>query len=137
MNQISKYAWMLLLIAGIGMAIFAYDNLVVIPTLDPADPDRGWAWLTSDPEVIEYIKFWFRNFGFWVLAVSVFVMVTSVTGYRQGDRWAWFALLYLPIHIAIHMVIWPWTIPILAVLLLLVLAGLFLPYRRFFPHEVG
>lgn len=132
MKRFSQYSWVLLFLVGLLIAYFAYDNLLVIPILDPADPERGWRWLTTDPEVIEYIKFWFRNFGFWVLAVAVFVMVISATGFRKGERWAWYSLLYLPVHIAIHMVIWPWTIPILAVLMLMTLAGLLLPLREFF-----
>jgi len=125
---------MLLFIVGLGLALYAYDNLVVIPGLDPADPDRGWAWLTSDPDVIEYIKWWFRTLGFWVLAVAVFVMVISSTGYREGQKWAWYSLLYLPVHILIHILIWPWLAPILLGVLLIAIAGLLLPFRRFFPR---
>ena len=88
-KAISQQSWVLLFLVGLGIAYFAYDNLVVIPALDPADPDRGWAWLTTDPEVIDYIKFSFRNFGYWILAVAVFVTVISATGFRQGERWAW------------------------------------------------
>lgn len=136
MKRSSKHAWVLLFLVGLLMAYFAYNNLMVIPALDPADSERGWQWLTTDPEVIEYIKFWFRNFGVWVLAVAVFVMVISATGFRKGDRWAWYSLLYLPVHIGIHMVIWPWTIPILLVVMALVLAGLLLPFREFFHRTV-
>lgn len=129
-----QHSWILLFLAGLLIAYFAYDNLVVIPGLDPADPDRGWRWLTTDPQVIEYIKFWFRNFGFWVLAVAVFVMIISATGFRQRQKWAWYTLLYLPVHIGIHMVIWPWTIPILLIVMIMTLAGLLLPFRDFFPR---
>lgn len=131
----ASQAWVLPFLVGLGIAYFAYDNLVVIPGLDPADPERGWAWLTADPEVIDYIKFWFRNFGIWVLAVSVFVLVISATGFRRGERWAWYSLLYLPVHIGTHMAIWPWMIPILAVLMAMTLAGLLLPVRDFFPRD--
>ena len=134
MKRISQYSWFLLFLVGLSFVYFAYDNLVVIPGLDPSDPDRGWVWLSTDPEVIEYIKFWFRNFGVWVLAVAVFVICISVTGFRKGERWAWYTLLYLPVHIGIHMMIWPWAIPILLVLMLMTLMGLLLPYRRFFPE---
>lgn len=137
MREISRYAWLLLFIVGAGTAFFAYHNVMVIPALDPADPDQGWAWLTTDADVVEYIKFWFRNFGLWVFAVAVFIMVISATGYRLAERWAWYSLLYLPIHIGIHMVIWPWTIPILSVFMGLALAGLILPFRRFFPRPGG
>jgi hypothetical protein len=133
LRTISKFSWVLIFIVGLGIAYFAYDNLIVIPALPGDHPDRGWLWLTSDPEVIEYIQTWFRNFGIWVLAVAIFVIVISVTGFRQGQRWAWYSLLYLPVHISIHMFIWPWTIPVLSVLMLLTLAGLFLPLRIFFP----
>jgi hypothetical protein len=129
----AQYSWVLLFLVGLLIAYFAYDYLVVIPGLDPADPNRGWRWLTTDPEVIEYIKFWFRNFGFWVLAVAFFVTIIAATGFRKGERWAWYALLYLPVHILIHMFIWPWTIPILLLLLIITVAGLLLPFRRFFP----
>lgn len=135
MKILSKYAWLLLFGVGLALAVYAYDNLVTIPGLDPADPDRGWDWLTTDAEVIEYIKFWFRTFGLWVLAVSIFVMVLSATGYRKGQRWAWYSLLYLPVHILIHIFIWPWLTPILLTVLLIVIAGLVLPLRTFFPEE--
>lgn len=99
-------AWISLLLVGLSLAYYAYDNLITMPALDPSDPDRGWNWLTTDPEVIAYIKSWFRTFGFWVLAVAVFVTVISATGFRKGERWAWYSLLYLPVHIGIHMVLW-------------------------------
>lgn len=135
MKTIARQAWVLLFLIGLGLVTFAYDNLIVIPALDPADPARGWSWLTTDPAVIDYLKFWFRNFGYWVLAVAVFVMVISATGFRQGERWAWYSLLYLPVHIGIHMAIWPWTIPILSVVMIMALVGLLLPFRIFFPKR--
>lgn len=134
-KAIAQKSWVLFFLVGLGITYFAYDNIVTIPAIDPADPERGWTWLTTDPEVIEYIKFWFRNFGIWVLAVAVFVIVISVTGFRQGDRWAWYSFLYLPMHIGIHMMIWPWSIPILSVLMIMTLTGLILPLRIFFPKQ--
>lgn len=134
MNWISKYSWLLFLLVGAGLLIYAYDNLVTIQSLDPADPNRGWAWLTKDPDVIAYIKFWFRNFGIWILALAVFVIVIAVTGYRQKEQWAWIALAYLPIHIVIHMVVWPWLIPVLAVVLSVTIVALVAPFRSFFPR---
>lgn len=104
-EALAQRSWVLLFLVGLSISYYSYDNMVVIPALDPADPDRGWVWLTTDKEVIDYIKFWFRTFGFWVLAVAVFVIVISITGFRQGQRWAWYSLLYLPVHIGIHMVI--------------------------------
>ncbi len=46
MKNIGRYAWLLLFTVGLGLALYAYYNLVFLPALDPADPDQGWAWLT-------------------------------------------------------------------------------------------
>jgi hypothetical protein len=62
-KHLSKYAWVLLMMVGLSFVYYAYDNIIVIPALSPTDPERGWAWLTTDPEVIDYIKYWFRIFG--------------------------------------------------------------------------
>lgn len=133
--DIKKYSWILLFLVGVGLALYSFDNIIIIPALDPADPDRGWAWLSSDPEVIGYIKFWFRTFGFWVLAVSIFVMVIAVTGFRKGDRWAWYSMLYLPIHIGIHAVLWPWLAPVIVGIALITIVGLVAPFWIFFPRS--
>lgn len=135
MTIVRRYAWLLLFMVGLGLLVYAYYNLVTIPSLDPADPERGWAWLTLNPEVITYLKWWFRTLGFWVLAVAVFVMVISATGYRRGEKWAWYSLLYLPLHVLVHVLIWPWLAPMLLGLLVIVLAALVLPYRTFFPRN--
>lgn len=135
MKFLQRYAWILLFAVGLALLFYAYDNIIVIPALSPNDPDRGWEWLTRDPEVIDYIKFWFRLFGFWVLAVTVQVLVISATGYRKGQKWAFYSLLYLPVHVVIHMFIWPWLAPILAIILLMIIAGLVLPFRQFFPKN--
>jgi hypothetical protein len=135
MKLLQRYAWLFLFAVGLALLFYAYDNIIVIPALSPNDPDRGWEWLTRDPEIIDYIKFWFRIFGFWVLAVAVQVLVISATGYRKGQKWAFYSMLYLPVHVVIHMFIWPWLAPILAVTFLMIIAGLVLPFRQFFPKN--
>ena len=134
MRMISKYSWLVFLFVGLGLIFFAYDNLVTIQGLAATDPNRGWAWLTTDPEIISYIKFWFRNFGIWVLAVAILVILIAVTGYREKEKWAWVALAYIPVHIGIHMIIWPWLNPGLAIVLLLTVVALAAPFREFFPR---
>ncbi len=134
-HRFARQAWILLFLVGLGLAALAYDNLVTLPALDPADPERGWAWLTADPGVISYVKVWFRTFGFWVLAVAVHVLLVATTGFRQGEKWAWLAMAYLPVHIGLHLAIWPWAAPILLIPLLMTLAALLLPFRAFFPRD--
>ncbi len=119
-----------------GNRVLPEGEIDLAPALDTAAPERAWEWLTSEPQVIEFIKFWFRNFGIWVLALAVFVLVPSATGFRHGQHRAWYSLLDLPVHIIIHMFIWPWTIPFLGILMIVTLLGLLLPVRVFFPKDV-
>ena len=133
MKLIADYSWILILIVGLLMLVFAIDNIVFIPGIDPADPERGWTWLTTDPEVVAFLKYQYRLFGFGILALSMFVMTTAATGFRNRERGAWWAMLYLPVHIAIHLYYWPWTAPILIPLLLITIVAIALPYRLFFP----
>ena len=135
MTTIRKNAWLLLFFVGLLLLAYAYYNIVFIPRLAPYDPEMGWVWLTTDPEVIDYIKWWFRTLGFWVLAVAVQTLIISGTGYRKGEKWAFYGLLILPAIIILHMFIWPWTIPVQIVLLFVIIAGFALPYRQFFPNE--
>ena len=131
MQFLQRNAWILIFVVGFAFLFFAYGNIIVIPNLVPDDPDRGRDWLTRDTKVIDYTKFWFRNFGLWVLAVAIHILVVSATRYRTGEKWAVYSLLYLPVHIVIHMFIWSWTIPILTITLIVLIAGLALPVRRF------
>ena len=131
MEKVRSNSWIILFIVGLAFGFFAFDNIITIPALNPADPERGWNWLSTDSEVIEYVKFWFRIFGIWVLAVSIFVMTIAATGYRKKQKWAWYSLLYLPIHILIHFFIWPWLIPMFSIILILVIIALVLPYKQF------
>jgi hypothetical protein len=135
MKYLARYSWLLLILVGLAFLYYAYDNAVVIPSLSPTDPERGWAWLTTNPEVIEYIKYWFRILGLWVFVVAMFIIVVSATGFRNGEKWAFFSLLFIPVHIVVHMILWPWAIPILAAILLLTAGGLLLPYQQFFPKS--
>jgi len=137
MESLRNNAWILMVLVGLVFLFYAFYNLIVIPGLDPADPERGWAWLTTNPKAIEQIKFYFRILGILVLTVAVYTLVIAATGYRNGEKWAWFSLLYLPVHIILNGVLFPWIAPILAGLLLVAIIGLLLPFRIFFPKEVA
>jgi len=108
-----NYGWILFTFIGFLILYFAYDNIFVLPALDVNDPDRGWAWLTTDPEVMEYIKFYFRIFGLRVLSVALMTILTASIGLREGSRNAWNVLFIIPVLFAVHMVVWPWLFPIL------------------------
>ena len=72
------------------------------------------------------------------LVFAVLTTYLSVTGYRRGRKWAWFALLYTPPFYLLAaydeaMRGNPWQPP--AFFALLCVVGLVLPYRKFFPKK--
>jgi hypothetical protein len=80
-----QYGWIVFVILGVLILVFAGYNAIYIPVIDPADPDMGWTWLTTDPEVIAYIKFSFRVQGMWQLGYGLLVIVTAVGGLRMAQ----------------------------------------------------
>ena len=121
-----QYSWLIFVVLGLLIWLFASYNAFYIPSLDPADPDTGWTWLTTDPEVIEYIKFYFRIQGIWQFGYGLLVIATAIGGLRQQQKWAWIGLWSVPIVIVLFAMMAPWTLPMLIVPLLLAIAGLIL-----------
>ena len=119
-----RWNWIVFLILGVLIILFSMYNASYIPALDPADPEEGWAWLTTNPEIIDYIKFNFRVQGVWQLGYGLLVMATAVGGFRQGERWAWLGLCSVPLVLILMSLMMPWTMPVLIVLLLLAVAAL-------------
>ena len=127
------FGWVILFAIGLLLLYFAYDNFFIIPALDVHDPDRGWDWLTTDPEIIDYIKFYFRVYGIRVFGFGMLTILTTVTGLRNGYRSAWIVLWTVPVLVIIHFFIWSWTAPILAGVLIIAGLGLWLSYPKIKP----
>jgi len=121
-----KYYWIIFLVLGMLILLFAAYNAFYIPALDPADPDQGWAWLTRDPEIIEYIKYNFRFQGMWQFAYGLLVIATAAGGLRQNQKWAWIGLWSLPLVLALMAFMAPWTLPVLLVPILVAIGTLLL-----------
>lgn len=132
-----RVGWTIIFAVGLLFLYFAYDNFFVIPALGVHDPDRGWAWLTTDPEIIDYIKFYFRIFGLRVLAFGMLTIITAATGLRQGNRQAWGILFIVPMLIGLHVIVWPWMAPLLIGAILIPGIGLWLstPKEKILPSE--
>lgn len=110
-----QWSWVIFLLLGLLILIFSAYNAFFIPALDPADPDMGWAWLTTNPEIIEYIKFNFRAQGMWIFVYGWLVIATSVGGFRQGERWSWLGLCSVPMVLLLMLLMMPWTLPVLII----------------------
>ena len=146
-----KYAWLLLCLLGIAFALFAVNALLFglslsdIPVGIPGGPEAtqslaGTTWdelLTGSPGIVNIMRGISRVLGSGFLGFSLLVVLIAATSYRQGQRWAWFALWSLPLFLVmltLHELRGPYVfMPIL--FLVLSLLGLLLPYRKFFPRK--
>ena len=139
-----KYAWLLLFGLGILGLIFAMWDMFSGFTDDPqsvrALTGRTWGELVAEnPGVAKLVLQWVRAAGIGALGFSILAMAMAVTGYRTGERWTWYALWSVPTVIVGFIVnnlsvggsLWP----IFIVFLVVALAGLLLPIRKFFPRS--
>jgi hypothetical protein len=94
----------------------------------------------SFPEATELVRFLFGAVGMLKISWSLLVLAITLTGYRRGEKWAWYTMWLVPALLVgqgifnsvflgdfNEMLSW---IPITSLSLL----GLFLPYRKFFPR---
>jgi hypothetical protein len=130
--MIKQWSWVIFLLLGLLILVFAWYNAFFIPALDPADPDMGWAWLTTDPEIIEYIKFNFRAQGMWIFAYGLLVIAAAVGGFQQGESWAWLGLCSVPLVLCLMLLMMPWTLPVLFLPLMLSIVALALSRNHLF-----
>ena len=140
-----KHAWILLFAIGLLVLVSSF------PLLFGVDPDpariEGIVGMTmselraSNPEFLDLITFSVRTYGLVSLAWSFLIIAISVTAYRKGEKWAWYAFWSLPaFYIASTAILLsvgptPLELILLPLLVILSLLGLLLPYRKFFPRK--
>jgi hypothetical protein len=93
----------------------------------------------SSPGVANYIYYLIRIFAIFSAGLGAFFMVVSATAYRKGEPWAWYLTWVVPVlflldfandYLAFRFV----DVSSLIIALIVVL-GLLLPYRKFFPTK--
>lgn len=144
-----KNAWILLsglslpfLIFGISALLFGV-GLSNFPVGIPGGPDAvesltGMTWtetLAGNPAAVTLFRGVSRVAGLALVGFATFVLVVSVVSYRQRQRWAWFALWTVPafmVGLTLHELRGSF-VQMPAVILVLSLLALVLPFRRFFP----
>lgn len=140
-----KYGWMVYL--GLGLLwlvvglyqVFSPEELLE----DDAQHITGMSWIelkASNPAATRLVRFQYGGMGLLKTSWSLLVLVITLTGYRKGEKWAWYTLWLVPALLvwnAVYNTIFldnvnetlQW-IPITSISLL----GLLLPYRKFFPR---
>jgi hypothetical protein len=106
MPRAPRIAWILILIADAGllawgvMAALAPDWLLgprgtPILAAGYAGFTKGsWQELVNtSPRAAEFMAVRFRVYGAYVVVVGLLTIAITVTAFRHGERWAWWALL--------------------------------------------
>ena len=102
----------------------------------------NWSQLaSSDPRLASFLASTLVDDGISGAGLAILGMLVSATGYRNGEKWAWYASWTMPIGILaaqlnIYQLTGSTTVLVLAVIFTAVsLLALFLPLRQFFPKE--
>src|SRR3989442_13204280 len=101
-----------------------------------------WSQLTStNPKFASFLASTLVDDGISGVGLAVFGMVVSLTGYRRGEKWAWYVSWSMPIGIlAAQLNVYALTrsvmvIYLAAVFTIVSVLALLLPYRQFFPRK--
>ena len=135
-----RYAWVLLAIVGI---VFIFNAFVYLAGVDPDPPlfqnmlgQSLSSFNSSFPMAGATITLLLQAWGTTMLGFGIFTIAVSYMPYRKGERWAWYVTWYLPVFLLLGTVAnytkggesWP----VELAFLLVSLAGLLLPYKKFF-----
>jgi len=122
-----RHAWIIFFLFGILFVLYALDAFSL-----PYRQPRHWEWLSKETEVTRYLSTQFRWTGMLSMGFAIFTIAVSGTAFRRGERWAWYIFWYWPIFWLLAMA-FTWPGAFLIPFFILSLAGLLLPYRKFFP----
>ena len=140
-----KYGWVVYLFVGllwlwVGLTqVFNPDALLENEAQHVTDMSLS-ELEASSPEATELVRFLFGAVGMLKTSWSLLVLAITLTGYRRGEKWAWYTLWLVP-ALLVGQGLWYSVflgdfsemlryIPIVTV----ALVGLFLHYRKFFPE---
>jgi hypothetical protein len=145
-----KYAWTLLFAIGLLVLVGGVPHSLGINT-DPETVERiiGMTlneFKVSSPGFFDLYTFYFRFGGLSDVGVAFFIMAISLTAYRKGEKFAWYAMWFIPAFFIGCTAITMSTITTsvesslslllpITMFVILSLLGLLLPYRKFFPSK--
>ena len=104
----------------------------------------GMTWsqlVASNPKFASFLASTLTDDGISGVGLAVFGIIVSVTGYRKGEKWAWYVSWSMPIGIlAAQLNVYALTGSVMVIYLataftIVSVLALFLPYRQFFPRK--
>ena len=140
-----KYGWLVYLFLGLMWLVVGLTQVFNPEELLDNEAQHITGMSLSEleasfPESTELARFIFGSVGNLKMSWSLLVLVITLTGFRKGEKWAWYTMWLAPVAL-VHQGIWYSVylgdfnelliyIPIVT----LNLVGLFLPFRKFFPR---
>jgi hypothetical protein len=142
-----KYTWIvflaigaLVLLGGIPHALGFNTDPTLVQTISGQTIDslKG-----SSPMLFNLYNFYFRCGGLSDLGFAFFLIVISVTAYRRGQKWAWYAFWFVPAYflswIGLSSTLPPESssslAPPLMMFIILSLVAQILSFSKFFPKK--
>ena len=99
-------AWLVILIADAGLLLWGAGaaliphrlpgpgSAAILPAGYEGYTGGSWSQLTAtSPEIAGYTTLLFRMYGIYIVAFSILAMAIAAKAFRNGERWAWWALL--------------------------------------------
>lgn len=137
-----RYAWVILLLVNTLLAV----NVAVVAAVDRATAfqgDTGVLWQEFTVAYPSVANAYMLNL--WLLSVvytglALFALIITYFGFRQGQRWAWFAMWLLGAVLTLTAILFnPLKRPdpgmTYAAFAAVTVIGLLLPIRKFFPKQ--
>jgi hypothetical protein len=147
-----RYAWLIIFVIWtIHLILSARDFVPALQDMcigclpggtTPIQASTGLTWsqlMSSEPRFANYLASVLADDGISGVSLAIFGMVVAYTGYRKGEKWAWYISWSNPIGILaaqlnLYLLTGSALVLILAAaFIILCLTALFLPYRQFFP----
>lgn len=138
-----KNAWVLLAILGVLGLIFGVIAMLEVTYDQTFFSNRLGQSVTSfsssNPKAWSAIQGWERDEGTELFGFGLFAMAIASTAYRRGEKWAWYVFWYIPVYslygtVNTYLIGTSYLTYLFEVILVVALAGLLLPYRRFFSQ---
>jgi len=141
-----KYGWVVYLFLGLLWLVVGFSQLFTTKVLleDVAQNIIGMSLSeleASSPVATKVVLWQHMTQGNLKISWSLFLLAITLTGYRKGEKWAWYTMWLAPAVLVCQAIldaiflgdvnqVLKW-IPITSISLF----GLFLPYRKFFPKQ--
>ncbi len=134
-----KHAWIIFFVFGIVELIGGLMQ-IISPKTFGGQLDLTWAEIVAiSPEIENFVSFWIRIVGHLNFSIGISVMAIAYGPYKQGEKWAWYAIALLVtsfsvLSIGIYQTHGQSNLYNI-VLVIIYGLGLGLPYRKFFPER--